>query len=166
MKNYFFTLCICFTMTISAQENQQKNRTEIKLNAFSIALGTVEIEFERTINSNSSLGLSFFSTFGDFGKAFSLDYDSGFTGFYRRYFGKKYASGLFLEGFGMFHNTKRQNIFDLKRSNDLLIGLGAGYKWVSKSGIILQTNFGMGRNLFGSPENIGGRAGISIGYSF
>lgn len=170
MKKLCTAISLVFCVFISAQETEQKNQTEIKLNALSTALGTVEIEFERTLNSNSSFGVSLFSTFEDTGAAFSYDYDSGITGFYRYYLGKKYASGLFFEGFGMFHNTRypllNQNI-STEINNNLLLGLGVGYKWISKKGIVLQANFSPGINLFDdSYSNTSGRAGISIGYRF
>ena len=68
----------------------------------------------------------------------------------------------------MLHNTKRSlNNFNREISTDFLLGLGVGYKWVSKKGIILQANFSPGINLFNnSPESISGRAGISIGKRF
>lgn len=168
MKKLCITLSFLFCLFAFAQEGKQKNYTEIKLNALSTALGTVEIEFERTLNSSSSFGVSVFSTFDDTGEAFSYDYDSGVTGFYRYYIGKNYASGLFFEGFGMFHST-RYPLRSAEReiTSDLLVGLGIGYKWVSKKGIVLQANFSPGINLFDdSISDISGRAGVSIGYRF
>jgi len=169
MKQLITLSLLLFCATMFAQEQFGKtNFSELKLNGLSTALGTVEVEFERTINENSSFGTSLFTTFSDSGAAFSYDYDSGITGFYRRYLSKKYASGLFAEGFTMFHSSKRlepdatSNI-----DTNLLIGLGAGYKWISKEGIILQANFGIGRNVFKTnQEKVSGKAGISIGYRF
>ena len=169
MKKLFTLLLLSISVFMFSQENTfTKNFSEIKINALSTSLGTFEFEFERTINSKSSFGISLFSTFEDTGKAFSYDYDSGANVFYRRYFGKKYASGIFLEGFGMFHNTKILEInSEPEISNNLLFGLGIGYKWVSKKGLILQTNFGMGQNVFNHKfDDVSGRAGISIGYRF
>jgi|TARA_B110000967_G_C18543189_1_gene391637 hypothetical protein len=165
MKKLFTLLFLSISVFMFSQENTfTKNYNEIKFNALSTSLGTFEFEFERTINSKSSFGISLFSKFEDTGKAFSYAYDSGANIFYRRYFGKKYTSGLFLEGFGMFHNTKYSRP---KISTNLLLGIGIGYKWVSKKGLILQTNFGMGQNIFEhNYDDISGRAGISIGYRF
>lgn len=170
MKKLFTLLLLSISVFMFSQENMStKNFSEIKINALSTSLGAFEFEFERTINSKSSFGISLFSKFEDnTGKAFSYDYDSGANIFYRRYFGKKYANGLFLEGFGMFHNNK---IFELNSkpeiSSNLLFGLGIGYKWVSKKGLILQTNFGLGKNIFNHKfDGVSGRAGISIGYRF
>jgi len=57
-----------------------------------------------------------------------------------------------------------------KFGNDFALGLGIGYKWVSKKGLILQAHLGAGRNLFNGKKSYGelfpGKAGISIGYGF
>jgi hypothetical protein len=170
MKKLCITLSFLFCLFAFAQEGKQKNYTEIKLNGLSTALGTVEIEFERTLNSSSSFGVSVFSTFNDTGEAFSYDYDSGVMGFYRYYIGKNYASGLFFEGFGMFHSTKYplpNRHLSTEINSNLLLGLGIGYKWVSEKGIILQANFSPGINVFDdSFDDRSGRAGVSIGYRF
>lgn len=168
MKKTVTLLSFFLTIFVSAQEAQETNVTEVKINGLSISLGTVEFEFERSINSNSSFGTSFFTTFNDSNRAFAFDYDSGITGFYRYYLGKNFTSGIFLEGFGMFHNTRRPKFnAGTEIASDFLIGLGLGYKWVSKNGIILQTNFSPGINLFNKSINrTNGRAGISIGYRF
>ena len=67
----------------------------------------------------------------------------------------------------MFHSTKYfvNNQADI--ANNLLIGLGLGYKWVSKKGVVVQANFGPGINLFDDNyDSTSGKAGISIGYRF
>lgn len=161
------TLLSILIFGISSAQEVEKKFTEIKLNALSTFLGTVDVEFERTLNSKSSIGLSLFSKFNDSGDAFSYDYDGGITGFYRYYLGEKHAQGLFFEGFGMFHNTKYfvNNQADI--NNNFLIGLGLGYKWISKKGIIVQANFSPGVNLLGDDyDSTSGKAGISIGYRF
>lgn len=169
MKKLITSVVLLISIFINAQE-ADNNFTEIKWNALSTSLGTVEVEFERTLNSRSSLGISLFSTFNDSGEAFSYDYGSGVTGFYRYYLGKKYASGIFFEGFGMFHSTRwpvsNQNAASEINSN-LLLGLGVGYKWVFENGIAIQANFSPGINLFDDEfDEISGRTGISIGYRF
>jgi len=170
MKKTILVLNLLFFVSMNAQENTNKNYTEIKLNVLSTSLGTVEMEFERTINSNSSIGVSMFSTFDDKGDAFSYDYDSGITGFYRYYLGKQYAKGIFFEGFGMFHSTRypiMNQVNGTEINNNLLLGLGVGYKCIFKNGITLQANFSPGINLFDDEfEDNSGRAGISVGYRF
>ena len=133
-------------------------------------MGTLEVEFERTLNSKSSFGLSAFTTFDDSGKTLSYEYGSGITGFYKYYLGKKYASGLFFEGFGMFHNTRYPVINQVnvtKVNSNLLVGLGLGYKHVLKNGLIIQANYSPGINIFNNKfGSKSGRAGISLGFRF
>lgn len=158
-------------MNSFAQEKEEKNRTEIKFNAFSYAIGAIDFEFERTLNKRSSFGMSF-------RLAYSEGQYSEIAGFYRRYLGKNYASGFFIEGFGMYHS--KTDIFNrtfhfgtldvLEIKSDFAIGVGIGYKWVSKNGLILQAHLGAGRNLINGKNSYGelhpGKAGISIGYRF
>jgi hypothetical protein len=167
MKKMLFILLLagvtCYGQTENSFLQPNKNRTEVKVNGFSFAYGIIDFEIERTLNENSSFGVSFFSRFADPDPTY-FDYDNGISGFYRYYLSKKYASGLFLEGFGMYHSTRG---FQNKQLNNFLIGLGIGYKHVFKNGIILQAHFGIGRNLFDSGQDkINGKMGISIGYRF
>jgi hypothetical protein len=167
MKYLITSLFLLLSLLTSAQE-PSSNFSEVKLNALSTTLGTLELEFERTLNSKSSVGISMFTTFDDSGKAFSYDYGSGATGFYRYYLGKKYASGIFIEGFGMFHSTTYSSFNQRPYINsNLLLGAGLGYKWVFESRIVLQANFSPGFNIFeDETDSYSGRAGISLGYRF
>lgn len=169
MKKLFTSLSLLICVFVNAQE-KEKNFSEVKFNALSTSLGTVEVEFERTLNSKSSIGFSAFTTFEDSGAPFSYDFDSGITAFYRYYLGKKYANGIFFEGSGTFHNTSFPvtNLINTTEINtNLLVGLGVGYKYIFKKGLVLQANFGPGINVFEDEfVNVSGRAGISIGYRF
>lgn len=154
----------CYGQTENSFLQPNKNRTEVKLNGLAIAIGAIDLELERTLNENSSIGISFFTKYSDTDGYTYLDYDSGFSGFYRYYLGEKYAQGIFFEGFGMYHNTRD---FRGDLQTNFLLGVGLGYKHVFKNGIILQANFGIGRNLFDSGQDeINGKIGISIGYRF
>ena len=84
MRKLITLSLLLFCATMFAQEQFEKsNFSELKLNGLSTALGTIDVEFERTINENSSFGTSLFTTFNDSGAAFQYEYDSGITGFYR-----------------------------------------------------------------------------------
>lgn len=173
MKKIVIILFFACSITFG-QETQNlygKNRTEIKFNLLTVSFKSIGFEFERTLNSNSSVGLSFEQTI-------SIGQNSNVAAFYRHYFGKKYASGFFIEAFGMYHykfknetETFSFGTFEsLVIKNDFAVGLGIGYKWVSKKGLVLQGNLGVGRNIFNGKKSYGelhpGKAGISIGYRF
>ena len=170
-----FTGTICYGQEKDSISDLNKNRTEIKFNAFAItATSSLELEIERTLSKRSSVGLSFFTNFKD--PEDELVYNgiqNSLTAYYRFYLGKKYNQGFFLEGFGMYNTSnsllpgnaspKRYTI-----TKDFALGLGIGYKYVTKKGLILQANYGWGKNLL---EPLNGestlvRVGVSVGFSF
>ncbi|MEO0902689.1 MAG: DUF3575 domain-containing protein [Bacteroidota bacterium] len=145
------------------------------MNAFFTALGAFEATYERNLNKKSSLGITGLYVFSQ-----KNDEDTNFliSPFYRRYFGKKYASGFFLEGFGTFGSTDGKQLTDmdgnltLNEGPDVLdfsLGLGIGSKWVTKSGITFEVMVGLGLHLFNSNKtdhNSVNRRALSIGYRF
>lgn len=174
MKRIFIIMLFVSAVSYGQFDNSNptKNRTEVKFNALSVSLNAIDFEFERTLNNHSSVGISFKHTFN------SGRY-SEIAAFYRYYFGKKHASGFFVEGFGMYHSkhaSLRGVLAPLSAngsrqfSYDFALGVGIGYKWVSKTGLILQAHLGAGRNIFNGKKSYGelfpGKAGISIGYGF
>ena len=174
------TLILLFVSAVTfAQKSENtsgKNRSEIKLNAFSLALGAIDFEFERTINKKSSIGFSILTNLDEFIDGVSIKTETSLSVFYRRYFGKKYASGFFVEGFGMYNRTPGTSVVSFGQLqfsspdhiHDFGKGAGIGYKWVSKNGLVLQSNFALGRNFFNASrgEEYIGRLGVSIGWSF
>ena len=130
---------------------------------------------ERNLNKKSSLGSTVLYAFN---QKYDEDVNFQITPFYRRYFGKKYASGFFVEGFGTFSSTDGKQLIDsngnitLNEGPDVLdlsLGLSLGYKWITKSGIIFEALVGMGGNLFNADKtdhNVINRRAISIGYRF
>ena len=180
MKKTLFILLIVGTTCYGQSKEQpinDQNRTEVKLNVFSGVLSALDIEIERTLSQRSSIGLSFFTNFKNPEDSNEFNNQHSVSAFYRYYMGKKYAQGFFVEGFGMYNTSHYLNPMiagniNFRRRyqvvNDFGLGAGIGYKWVSKKGLILQSNFGLGTNLFNSEsgESVIGRAGISIGYRF
>jgi len=154
----------CYGQTENTFLQPQKNKTEVKFNALSIALGAIDLEFERTLTKNSAIGIAFVSKVFEHDGWNFFDYDSSVSGFYRHYFGKKYASGLFFEGYGLF---QLERVFPGRLRNDFLLGVGIGYKHVFENGFLFQANFGVGRNLTnnGGGDYLG-KAGLTIGYRF
>ena len=100
--------------------------------------------------------------------------------YYRMYFGKKYAAGFFVEGFGLLSSVKDYEsrfttgpdtlfITEEKNSTDFALGIGLGGKWITNSGFIGELNVGIGRNVISNDENsddLVGKIGVSIGYRF
>tara|TARA_R110002126_G_scaffold291479_3_gene453109 strand:- start:34317 stop:34895 length:579 start_codon:yes stop_codon:yes gene_type:complete len=157
---------------------------ELKLNAFNlIALSSLDVSYEKLINSESSFGVALFYNFSDvqnsdigFPKKFSV------TPFYRWFFSEStYARGFFVEGFGML-NTYQDEIYtsdfisfssSIENQTSFALGISVGGKFVTKSGFTTEVYLGVGRNLIkGNNEDnyfdfeVVGRFGISLGYRF
>ena len=148
------------------QEVELLKKNELKINAIFLVGGAIFIALTDELTQEFSL-----------------------TGFYRFYFGKKIASGFFIEGFGSLNqfdnsddytesynsNGYRENIYNKNYSTEVItdfaLGFGAGSKWVTKKGFVFELYAAVGRNLFnGKSEDydneIMGRGGINIGYRF
>jgi len=175
-----FLLPILFSVFYSANaQNEidpyQKNN-EIKLNAIAPLWQSFQAGYERHLNHNSSLGLSFYYVLDNTKNEIDLNYS--ISPYYRRYFGKKYASGWFVEGFGMLTSTDGKKIYATEDHStytenpdviDFALGAGGGWKWVSKSGFLIEANVGYGGLLFNADKTdhtIVAKFGLSAGYRF
>ena len=182
MKRRFLIIILPLAFFSVKAQNQKdstsklfEKKNEVKLNAYFTALGAFEATYERNLNKKSSVGITGLYVFNQ-----KRDEDTNFliSPFYRRYFGKKYASGFFLEGFGTFGSTDGKQLTDmdgnltLNEGPDVLdfsLGLGFGGKWVTKSGITFEVMVGLGLHLFNSNKtdhNSVNRRALSIGYRF
>lgn len=181
MKKSFVALVLLLSIfTMNAQNdsltNPYKKQNELKLNAVMLLVGAFEASYERNLNEESSLGISFFTPYD----TENLDADISYyiSPYYRIFFGKKYAAGFFVEGFGMLNSIKRDviiadtnNHFATEEQNvtDFALGFGLGGKWVTKSGFVFELSGGVGRNLFKNDTNdsqIVGKFGFNLGYRF
>ena len=147
---------------------RDSNYNEVKLNALYAVIGAVEFNYERTLNKRSAIGISGMYVY-DKDQISDIEYMIG--PYYRYYFGKRYASGFFLEGFGLINSSRE--VFLLFSSpefeTDLALGIGFGGKWVSESGFVGELSLGFGRNIFNGDNDtfdILGRIGITLGYRF
>ena len=73
-------------------------------------MGTFEATYERILNEKSSLGISTLYVFNN--ENSNEDINFMLSPYYRRYFGKKTASGFFVEGFGMLSSIDGKKIYD------------------------------------------------------
>lgn len=155
-------------------EDPSERKNEIKLNLIAPLSGAVEAGFERYLNKNSSLGISVFMVY-DNTKEEDMNYF--ISPYYRYYFGKKYASGFFAEGFGMFTSIDGKKIYaadniaftEGKNVYDLALGAGLGWKLVTKKGFVFEANAAYGRLVFNADKtdhNQVIKLGLSMGYRF
>ena len=178
MKKLFILICLTFSLFGYGQEIQTIDfkRNELKGNALLLVIGAGEFTYERLLNEDSGVGISlFFVAEDEFDTNFSL------TPYYRAYFGKKPAAGVFVDGFAMLNSyidhgyttyyydngTTITNFVADEVGADFALGFGLGSKWIHRKGFVFEFNAGIGRNLFSdnSPEIVG-RAGITLGYRF
>ncbi|MGE8514543.1 MAG: DUF3575 domain-containing protein, partial [Chryseobacterium culicis] len=144
------------------------------LNLISPLSGAAEVGFERYLNKKSSLGISAFFVY-DNTKEKDMNYF--ISPYYRYYFGKKYASGFFVEGFGMFTSIDGKKIYaadnitftENKDVYDLALGAGLGWKLVTKKGLVFEANAAYGKLMFNANKTDHDQViklGLSIGYRF
>lgn len=175
IKKIAFVLLVFFTFVAQAQEKEdrQKNFNEVKINALYAVVGAFEVSYERTLNEESAIGASFLLPYESIES--SINYY--FSPYYRFYFGKKYAAGFFVEGFGLLNSEDRVNAIILNNVGfvsqteaitDFALGIGLGGKWVSKKGFVGELNIGIGRNLFNPDQTteLIGKLGVTIGWRF
>ena len=177
-KNLLLLITLFSLISVNAQndgEQIQKNN-ELKLNIIMPLAATFEGTYERILNSKSSVGITGSYVFDSDGQNDDMNYS--ISPYYRRYFGKKYASGWFVEGFGMLTSIDGKKIYTSEDHSiytenpdviDFALGAGGGWKWVSKNGFIIEANVGYGGLLFNAKKTdhtIVARFGISLGYRF
>lgn len=159
-------LLVCISLqSYSQEEKTQPKKHEIKLNALMTLFGVPEISYEYLLNEESSMGLSVLFSLED-----NYQLDFALTPYYRFFFGKKPASGFFVEGFGML-NIGDADSYDGGSSQpnetDVALGISIGTKLLTKSGFIFEIYGGAGRNLFNDNSfDAVPRFGISFGKRF
>lgn len=178
MKKIIYLLALMATSISFSQESEPKidfKRNELKGNALLLVLGSFDVSYERILNEESGVGISVNLPFDKD----NWDINYSVTGYYRYYFGKKPAAGFFGEAFGMLNNVDDYVYYDTasfynyepKTLTDFALGIGLGGKWLTKSGLLLEINAGVGRNLFNNQYDdrdyeLIGRGGITVGYRF
>lgn len=168
MKKVILTVLL---LTINVLVSAQEKNNEIKVNVGVLIFEGIEVTYERILNNNSSIGISYASLLNTKHKNDYLDWY--LSPYYRYFLGKKRASGFFFEGFGMLNSTNRNLSLDCGSSvdesiTDFALGLGMGSKWVTKGGFVGELNIGLGRNLFDNRGDLKlvGKIGVTLGYRF
>jgi hypothetical protein len=161
--------------------NKVKRQNDVMISPLELIITPLlNISYERLINENSGIGLNVLAYLG------GDEYDTGFSQFspyYRMYFGQKYASGFFVEGFlpvttthDVYYLYNGGSSISTQRRTTLGAGIGLGGKWIAKRNIVFEASFGMGRrfgsatptggNNFDQDFNITGKGMLGIGYRF
>lgn len=155
----------------------QTGRNELNINLLSPLWGSVELNYERFLNENSTYGIA-----GNLGISNDYYSFSSLLAYYRVYFGRKINNGFFIEANSGFSSIKEKNYdyyysnsiyyqsqSSVDRYNGLGVGVAIGYKLLAKNGVVCQIFGGLGRN-FGNLKDdyspVFPRAGITIGRRF
>jgi len=163
--------------TDPASSEAEVRANEIKLNVLLFVLGVGEFQYERLLNKDSGVGvyLSFPMFIDSNSEPISTELNYFLAPYYRVYFGKKYAGGFFVEGFGMLNSYERRlkepvNFQIIEDVTDFALGIGLGGKWILKDKLVFELSWGLGRNLFNTADyeesGLVGRGGFSLAYRF
>lgn len=182
MKKTFLAIIILFSFFAAKAQNKNdtivnpyEKKNEVTLNLIAPIGGAFEASYERHLNKKSSIGISAFYVYDN---EQNEDMNYYISPYYRMYFGKKYASGFFVEGFGMISSIDGKKIYDTEEKLtftenpdviDFSLGVGLGWKWITKSGFIYGANLGWGKQLFNSDKTDHDQVvkfGLNLGYRF
>lgn len=158
----------------SASQEEKTGKNEIKINLFYTVFSTAEVTYERLFTDNSAVGLAAAYCFPNDGPG-SLDYNWSVNPYYRLYFGKKQASGFFIEANSAIYQSHYVayrverglwDYYDSKVEEDLAFGLGVatGAKFISLKGLVGEVYAGLGRGF--NIKELYPRFGILIGKRF
>ncbi|SFJ82651.1 DUF3575 domain-containing protein [Myroides guanonis] len=182
MKNIFLAVLLSSFFFVKAQNkkdiilNPYEKKNELILDLIGPLLsGGINASYERHLNKKSSLGVTLCYIY-DNTKETDMNYS--ISPYYRMYFGKKYASGFFVEGFGMVHSTDGKKIYDTVEKLtftenpsviNLTIGVGLGWRGVAKSGFTYGANLGMGITFLNADKTDHdhvAKFSLNVGYRF
>lgn len=187
MQKIFLAVSLSLGLMVNAQSTEEassssnsERKNDIMLDPISlISVSAININYERLLNENSGVGLHAFAYLGDGYDDEDDDVFSQFSPYYRMYFGKKYASGFFVEGFVPITSTRyteyysRQNSegyyyesSEEKKSTNIGIGVGFGGKWLTKKNIIFELSGGVARSFGKNDFQLTGKYMFGIGYRF
>lgn len=171
------TLLLMLSIFYQAQ-NTYDRKNDFTVGPFElIAVPAFNVSYERLLNAENGIGVNVL--FG--GNQINDNGIFQISPFYRMYFGKKYASGFFLEGFSPINTG---NVFtdkeiynaetntyhissEFKNETSIGLGIGAGGKWVVKRNIIFEVSGGLGRKIVTKDHTpIVGRWMLGLGYRF
>ena len=186
MKKLLLIASLVVAVSFQAQETSEtsaERQNDIMISPIELIAGpALNVSYERLLNRNSGIGINAIVLLE------KETADSGVTmqisPYYRMYFGKKYASGFFVEGFvpiTMSNDTYYNYSYDpqygsvgstYKEEKNTTVGIGVGFggKWVVRNNIIFEASIGIARR-FGMSDTyddsvITGKGMLGIGYRF
>lgn len=179
---FFVTLFSLHAQDLNSNmENGSERKNDILIDPFLlIAVPLANVSYERLINQDMGIGVNAMITLSD-----EVDDFKQISPYFRYYLGRKYASGLFFEGFipvtmqkDNFYYTEYDSptmTYYYKYGGDKTIttvgvGFGVGGKWVIKDRLVIEASGGIARR-FGDFDKydigpVTGKIMGGIGYRF
>ncbi len=171
-KNLLLLLLGIFPYLVFSQTSSDR-KNDIMIDPIFIIAGPIlNVSYERLLNEDAGIGINALANLDSDSDTFSQ-----ISPYYRMYFGKKFASGFFVEGFVPITTTEgyRSNYdynsdsyhYSEKKYTTIGLGIGFGGKWVVKRNIVFEASTGIGRRFGnGNYDNITGKGTLGIGYRF
>ncbi|WP_369048334.1 hypothetical protein [Tenacibaculum sp. UWU-22] len=165
MKKILVAFALCITSFLYAQ-----NELSLDLGD-ALVMKTLEVSYERYIESQSSVGISALFNFEKTTADFRYNEKRMFTPFFRQYFTSDKTFNYFGELFLGFNSGEKKqtvdNVTNYIKYNDGMLGISAGAKYTSNGGFTANILAGAARNMFNSDSPaIVPRVGINVGYRF
>jgi hypothetical protein len=151
-----------------------------------LAISAINPRYEYLLGRYSGVGADIFIAIDNDNIDLSEYETFSFNPYYRQYFFSKEdfgAKGFYGEGFlkfytfeldGYYYNNNTSNsVYSNESFFETAIGVAIGWKWVSNSGFMIDTGFGLGRDLgfaddddFYDAADIRLRGGVNFGWRF
>lgn len=152
-------------------DSKTVGKHELKIDILKpIVFQTIEITYEFIKTNKLGFGTSILIN-TDQTNRFTEDFSvSPFARFYFQDPSKQNGNGIFIEGFGKYI-TGRYRVLDDNDMNytSTSVGLGVGYKWLFKTGLIIEPIVGFSQSINRSNNDAPTgnlRSDISVGYRF
>lgn len=176
MKKFLvFLLAMASTMSSFAQESKEDlpsfRKNDIVVDPFWIIGGlALNASYERILSEDSGIGVNAILGIGD-----DLEDFTQISPYYRAYFGSKYASGFYIEGYvpitvqreyEWVNGTETDRTVDRTTGG---LGFGLGSKWVAKKKFVFELNLGIARKFIGNrgeTSPVTGKGMIGVGFCF
>jgi len=177
MKRFLLSMLLITSFISAFAQNSSQDivnfrKSDIVIDPFWLIAGlAVNASYERILSEDSGIGANAIFGFNN-----DLDDFTQISPYYRAYFGSKYASGFFIEGFVPITVRKEyeneawdDNRGDMKTYTTGGIGFGLGGKWVAKKKFVFELSLGVARKVVGnegSGEPVTGKGMIGVGFAF
>ena len=194
MRKLVILLMFLISTAAVSQEifEQELHARDISKNEFSanvlnlLVVGALDVTYERILSGHSSFSVNLFTKLlnknGETDVSEIYYKDISLTSKYKFFFSeRKTAWGFYTEAFAMISNGDNERYVEYQdpttgyweseteedNYTDFALGIGLGYKYVAKQGLVIDLSFGVGRNLFHKDSpTIVTLSAINFGYRF